>query len=90
MRWIKVDVGPGAGSTIRLAGEVAECPDCGRRSWYAFRLPPSKRILVQCAWCDRIECPDGRPAPELAAYALSAEAEGGVIHPLEQPGQEQS
>jgi hypothetical protein len=88
MKWVNVEVGPGSGTVIRLAGEVAQCPDCGRRGWYVFRLPPSKRLLVQCTWCDRIECPDGRPAPELSAYAVADQADDSVIHPLEAPGKE--
>jgi hypothetical protein len=43
---------------------------------------------MQCSWCNRIECPDGKPAPELAAYAVADQADDSVTHPLEAPGKE--
>lgn len=88
MRWINVRIGPVAARVAPLQGTVAECPDCGRREWFAFRLGDTKRVYLQCCKCDRVETADGLPSAELSLYALAESVDDNVIHPLTMPGKE--
>lgn len=88
MRWIQVPIGSNRDGRKGLDGVIAECPDCGRREWWFFRLSSSERFYLQCLHCDRIEAADGKPTAveQLEAYALAAAED--VVHPLTAPGKE--
>lgn len=86
MQWIGVGIGPVAARVAPLQGTVAQCPDCGRREWFVFRLGASNRAYLQCCKCDRIETADGLPSEELELYALADAVDESVMHPLTMPG----
>jgi hypothetical protein len=88
MRWIDVGIGPVAARVAPLKGRVAQCPDCGRREYYVFRLGSSPRIYMQCCKCDRVEAVDGKPSWDLECYALADAVDEGPIHPLTMPEME--
>lgn len=88
MRWIEVPIGSDQARAKPLAGQVAECPDCGRREWWLFRMEVAPQLYVQCLYCDRIETADGTPVKTAVAYALQEAADQAVLHPLSVPGKE--